>query len=127
MPDQEWPVVFSYTRTQALEDGTLIDASSAARALGFKLPVAVGDNLFNRYVIPPAGLEGEGQSLEGRLHDLLVLAMVAARKGLNQDRVLFDVQFVMRPGRREKVRCVIHVGPGDQGEPVITVCLPEDL
>ena len=127
MQDQDWPIIFSYSRKQALEDGVLVDASNAAQALGFKQPVAIGDNLFNRFVIPPAELEGEGQSIEGRLHDLLMLAMVAARKGLNQDRVLFDVLFVMRPGGREKVRCVIHVGPGDQGEPVITICLPEDL
>jgi len=127
MQDQDWPIIFSYSCAQAIQDGVLIDASSAAQALGFKLPVAVGDNLFNRFVIPPAGLEGEGQSLEGRLHDLLMLALVAARTGMNQDRVLFDVLFVMRSGKREKVRCVIHVGPGDQGEPVITICLPEDL
>lgn len=127
MPDQEWPVIFSYTRKQALEDGVLIDISAEAKAAGFKLPVAVGDTLYHRYVTPPGGLEGEGQSPEGRLHDLLMLAMTAARKSRRQDRVLFDAVFLMKPGKRENVRCVIHIGPGDQGEPVITICLPEDL
>ena len=61
------------------------------------------------------------------MHDLLTLAMVAARKGLDQDRVYFEVLFLMRPGRLEKVRCVLHVGPGDSAEPALTLCLPEDL
>jgi len=61
------------------------------------------------------------------MHDLLTLAMVAARKGLEQDRVYFVVLFLMQPGKLEKVRVVLHVGPGDQGEPVLTLCLPEDL
>ena len=127
MPDQDWPIIFSYTRKQALLDGVLIDVTADAKAAGFKIPVAIGDNLFHQYVTPPDGLDGEGQSLAGRMHDLLTLAMLAARKGLHQDRVQFFVLFLMKPGKRENVRCVIHVGPGDQGEPVITICLPEDL
>lgn len=127
MSDESWSIIFSYTRAQAIEDGVLIDVTAEAKVYGFKLPVAIGDNLFQQYVIPPSGLEGEGQSMEGRLHDLLTLSMVAARKGLSQDHVEFDVLFLMKPGQRATVRCVIHVGPGDTSAPVITICLPEDL
>ena len=127
MSDESWPIIFSYTRAQAIDDGVLIDVTTEAKVYGFKLPVAIGDNLFQQYVIPPSGLEGEGQSMEGRLHDLLTLSMVAARKGLSQDHVEFDVLFLMKPGQRATVRCVIHVGPGDTSAPVITICLPEDL
>lgn len=127
MYDESLPIIFSYTRAQAIEDGVLIDVTALAKAYGFKLPFVIGDNLFNRYVAPPPGLEGEGQSLKGRLHDLLTLADLSARKGPRQDQVEFEVLFLMQPGKREKVRCVLHVGPGDQGEPVLTLCLPEDL
>lgn len=126
MSDESWPIIFSYSRADALADGVLIDVTAEAKGYGFKLPFAIGDNLFS-YVTPPPGLEGEGQSLEGRLHDLMTLAALSARKGLQQDRVEFEVLFLMRPGKHEKVRCVLHVGPGDHGEPVLTLCLPEDL
>jgi len=119
MPFSNFTTIYSYTRAQALADGVLVDIT-AAREHGFKLKTAVTDNLFG-YVVPPDGLEGEGQSVEGRLHDLLTLAMIAARKGLNQYRVEFEVLFLMEPGRLEKVRVVLHVGPGDQGEAVLTL------
>ncbi|WP_243312301.1 DUF6573 family protein [Fundidesulfovibrio agrisoli] len=127
MPFSDSPIIFSYTRADALVDGVLIDLSPVAQTYGFKLPFAISDALYHGYVMPPEGLSGEGQSLEGRLHDLLTLAMVAARKSLGEDRVYFDIAFLMRPGKLEKVRVVLHVGPGDSGEAVLTLCLPEDL
>lgn len=126
MPFSDFPVIYSYTRAQALADGVLVDISAAAREHGFKLHTAITDNLLHGYVVPPEGLEGEGQSVEGRLHDLLSLAMIAARRGMNHNRVEFEVLFLMRPGSLEKVRVVLHVGPGDQGEPVLTLMLPCD-
>lgn len=127
MSDESWPIVFSYTRAQAIDDGVLIDVTAEAKGYVFKLPFAIGDKLYNRYVTPPPGLEGEGQSLSGRLHDLMTLAALSARKGLQPDQVVFEVLFLMKPGKHEKVRCVLHVSPGDHGEPVLTLCLPEDL
>ena len=66
--DDNWNVIFSYTRAQAISDGVLIDVTAQAREMGFKVPAAITDNLFHTYIEPPAGLEGEGQSVEGRLH-----------------------------------------------------------
>ncbi|GFK92803.1 hypothetical protein NNJEOMEG_00630 [Fundidesulfovibrio magnetotacticus] len=126
MPFSDFEIIYSYTRAQALDDGVLVDISAAAREYGFKLPTAVTDNLFHGHVVPPEGLEGEGQSVEGRLHDLLSLAMIAARRGMNHNRVEFEVLFLMRPGGREKVTVILHVGPGDQGEAVLTLMLPGD-
>lgn len=127
MPFSDFTLISTYSRAAALADGVLIDISVTAKSYGFKLPTAISDALYRGYVMPPEGLEAEGQSLEGRLHDLLTLAMVAARKSLGEDRVYFDIAFLMRPGKLEKVRVVLHVGPGDSGEAVLTLCLPEDL
>lgn len=128
MPDSSKPhIIFSYTRADALADGVLIDITPTAQTYGFKLPTAISDALYHGYVVPPEGLLGQGQSLEGRMHDLLTLAMIAARKGLEQDSVYLHVLFLMKPGKLEKVRVVLHVGPGDSAEPVLTLCLPEDL
>ena len=124
--DESWNVVYSYSRAQAIADGVLVDVTGEAKAIGFKLHTVVTDHLFHGYVEPPVGLDGEGQSVTGRLHDLMVLALFAARKAMNTDRVTFKVDFLMAPGRKETIEVVAHIGPGDHGEPVLTIMLPED-
>lgn len=120
-------LVFSYTRAQAIEDGVLIDVTADAKAHGFKAHTVVTDNLYHRYVEVPSGLDRSfGQSSSGRLHDLLTLAMFAARASKGTDRVYFKVDFLMEPGRTETVQVIAHIGPGDDGKPVLTIMLPED-
>ena len=125
--DNEWSVIYSYTRAQAIEDGVLIDVTEAARGVGFKVHTVVTATLFHGYVEPPTGLTGEGQSTAGRLHDLLFLVLCAARKNhAGADRAAVRAAFLMKPGRTETVDVIAHIGPGDQGEPVLTLMLPED-
>ena len=124
--DNDWNVIYSYSRAQAIADGVLVDITEQAKATGFKLPTVVTDNLYHQYIAPPAGLAGEGQSVTGRLHDLLTLALFAARSSKGTDRVYFKVSFLMGPGRSETVDIIAHIGPGDNAEPVLTIMLPED-
>jgi len=124
--NKDWNVIYSYSRAQAIEDGVLVDVTEQAKAIGFRLPTVVTATLYQGYVEPPAGLEGEGQSVTGRVHDLMVLALFAARRTINTDRVTFKVDFLMAPGRKETVEVIVHIGPGDEGEPVLTIMLPED-
>jgi hypothetical protein len=77
-------------------------------------------------MVSPTGLEGEGQSVEGRLQDLLFRTLVEANRHRGRDRVGFDVLFLMQSGKWEKVHVVAAIGPGDQGEPVMTIMLLED-
>ena len=123
--DDSWNLVYCYSRAQAILDGVLVDVTEQAKAIGFKLSTVVTDHLFHGYVEVPKGLEGEGQSVTGRLHDLMVLALFAARKAVNTDSVTFKVDFLMAPGRKETVEVVAHIGPGDHGEPVLTIMLPD--
>ena len=124
--DNNWNVIYSYTRAQAIEDGVLVDVTEQAKSSGFKVPVAITDHLFHAYVEAPAGLDAEGQSASGRLHDLLTLAMIAAKRTIHTDSVTFKVDFLMAPGRTETVQVIAHIGPGDTPEPVLTLMLPED-
>ena len=119
-------VIYSYSRAEAIADGVLVDVTEQAKATGFKLTTVVTENLYHHYIEPPAGLASEGQSVTGRLHDLLTLALFAAKRAVNSDRVYFKVSFLMSPGRLETVQVIAHIGPGDQGEPVLTIMLPED-
>ena len=125
--DKDWNLIYSYTRQQAIEDGVLIDVTDAAKGVGFKVHTVVTATLFHGYVEPPTGFEGEGQSTAGRLHDLLFLVLCAARKNhAGADRATVRVAFLMAPGKTETVDVIVHIGPGDQGEPVLTLMLPED-
>ncbi|WP_320172891.1 DUF6573 family protein [Maridesulfovibrio sp.] len=127
MSEDEFEVVYSYTRKQAIEDGVLVDVTEQAQETGFKVPVAITANLYHRYIEPPDGLEGEGQSTTGRLHDVLLLTFLAAKDRWDGSMVEIEPLFVMGEGPRfEKVKCWAVIGPGDSGEPVLTIMLPED-
>ena len=119
-------LIFSYSRAQAIADGVLVDVTTQAREAGFKLHTVVTDSLYSGYIVPPHGLEGEGQSVEGRLHDVLWMVLAAARKQPDCSRVETNVLFLMAPGRQEKVMIVAVVGPGDDGEAVLSIMLPGD-
>ena len=124
--DDNRNLIFSYTRAQAIEDGVLIDVTAQAKEAGFKIHTVVTDNLFHTYIAPPAGLEGEGQSVFGRLHDLFMVLRTAILGKSATDYLELDVLFLMAPVRRERVRIIAVVGPGDHGEPVMTIMLPGD-
>ena len=124
--DEDWNVVFEYSRAQAIEDGGLVDVTEQAKATGFKVHTVVTGTLYHGYIVPPAGLVPEGQSVAGRLHDVLTLALFAARASKGTDRVYFKVDFLMAPGKSETVDIIAHIGPGDSPAPVLTIMMPED-
>ena len=124
--DDNRNLIFSYTRAQAIEDGVLINVTAQAKETGFKIHTVVTDNLFHTYIAPPAGLEGEGQSVSGRLHDLFMVLRTAILGKSTTDYLELDVLFLMAPARHELARLVAVVGPGDEGEPVLTIMLPGD-
>jgi hypothetical protein len=142
-PDNPWgEPIFSYTRAQAIADGVLVDLTSATDdkgqrlcpQAGFKVAVAITRTAWAQTIEAggswrPDG-EGEvlelkgGQSLTGRLWDLLCMLRVASRKAANSDRVHFQVLVdVHGDGRRETVSLWALCGPGDDAQPVITIML----
>ncbi|WP_415713536.1 DUF6573 family protein [Maridesulfovibrio sp.] len=128
LDDSLFNVIFSYTRKQAIEDGNLIDVTEQAKETGFKVPVAVSLNLYERYVTLPKGLESEGQSVTGRLHDLFSMCLFAARDKQNESRISFQVLFLTKsqPRTLEEVEVVCQCGPDDDMKPCITLMLADD-
>jgi len=49
--------IYAYTRSQAIADGVLVDATEQTKAIGFKLHTVVTDHLFHGSVEVPEGLE----------------------------------------------------------------------
>ena len=125
-PFEDMPVIYSYTRAQAIEDGVLVDLTEWARETGFRIPVACTSAVWHGHIVPPAGTRKLGQSERGRAHDLLWLLFVAikAKKGTAQDQIRYRVLFLQALGRHEEVTLKAICGPGDHGEPVLTIMLP---
>ncbi len=125
-------VIYAYTRKQAIDDGVLVDISETAGEAGFRWPVAVTRTVWGKYIVPGNGLESLGQSMEGRLWDVLFVAAFAVRRSRRQSpqsAVGFKVDFLMMPATEpvtETVSLKIVCGPGDSAEPVLTVMLPEE-
>ncbi len=125
-------VIYSYTRAQAIDDGVLIDATEMARDAGFKWPLALTAAAWADCVAW-TDTDNERQVYQdqsGRLWDVLFMASFAVRTARNAIRQLqFGLQRIPRNGcSTESQRLVLKLilGPGDDGEPVITIMLPEE-
>jgi len=127
-PFEDTPVIFSYTRAQAIEDGVLVDLTAWAKETGFKVSVACTSTVWQGYVVPPRGTESLGQSERGRAHDLLWMLYVAIKASRNakRDQILYQVLFLQAPGKMEEVTLKAHFGPGDNGKPVVTIMQPDE-
>jgi len=138
-PFADMEVISSYSRAQAIEDGVLVELP-LAREVGFKFGVAVTVGVFavlapwaqgsKGDVSKPAEgqpLYGLGQSFDGRAWDLLTILLYEIRRGKGGARVDFAPLFLM-PGsahdRPVPVQFVAICGPGDEGEPTITISRP---
>jgi hypothetical protein len=112
-------LIHAYSRAQALEDGQLVDVTDNARQVGIKVPVAVTAAVFGLCIeVPPSRRRLE--DVGGRTHDIVWLLRCAIRRSGGGRRVDFVVSCSTRAGRRN-VRLKALCGPGDAGEPVITV------
>ena len=111
-----------YSRAQAIADGFLVDVSSVAAEAGLCLPVALTRAVWDLCVTVPRGTTCQDQS--GRLWDVVWMLYLAIRRSRG-DRLTYSL--LVRKGRRLYKRTLSAVcGPGDEGEPVITVMLPEE-
>jgi hypothetical protein len=121
------PVIFSYSRADAIADGVLIDVTDLAREAGFRWPIAVTAGLFSTYLDPPTDLIDEGQSFRGRLWDVLSVLLWTIATRPSTDTLLFNVLFILSPGLPPvPVKLKAVCGPDDSGAPCITVMLPDE-
>ncbi|HQJ90278.1 MAG TPA: hypothetical protein PLB70_06665 [Paludibacteraceae bacterium] len=121
----EFPLIFRYSRADALNDGVLVDVSEAAREVGIRYPVAVTAKVFHEYLVPSEKMEGFGQSLSGRLHDLLWMFRCKALK-TSSDLLYFEVLFLMPDGKIEQVKLKAICDGCDDGAPVITILMVDE-
>jgi uncharacterized protein DUF6573 len=119
-------IISRYTRADAIADGVLIDVTPTAREAGFKFPVALTAAVWEKCVAVPPGVECQDEA--GRLWD--VVFMLRCAIGRSQDGCQINYALHVRNDNRERMPPLVRLkavcGPGDRGEPVVTVMMPEE-
>lgn len=132
------PVIYAYTRADAIRDGELIDLAAFSfrpnltilEEAGIKIPTAITRAAYDRAIqeegreLPPC------QDLSGRMWDVCYMFALAAR-GSDKSEIRFKVVVWNWIGntqrtKHETVTLKAICGPGDTAEPVITIMLPEE-
>ena len=134
--------ICAYTRKQAIEDGVLVDimqdeqmSDIAKRHYKFpisctyiakrhyKFPISCTSSVFG---IMKKAVENSEYSNDyaGILHDMLWMSKVMKRQ-IDESTIIFRV-IIAGAGRQRNYDFKLQVGPGDQGEPVITIMMPDE-
>lgn len=121
-------VISSYSRAEAIEDGTLVDVSTVAREAGIKFPVALSRAVWEAYVKVPEGVKAQDEA--GRLWDVVWMFRMSIRKSNGSDLLRFKLYVRnhnrVSLNRNDLVELKAVCGPGDDPAPVVTIMLPEE-
>ena len=127
------PVIYSYTRSQAIEDGVLVDVSETAKDAGFKFPVAMTRAAWEDCVAWSTDDDKRHKTYQdepGRLWDVVYMLFFAIKcSHCDKPEMLFKLHRVPRNGRGRLPKEIVlksHIGPGDTPDPVITIMLPHE-
>lgn len=122
----ESPVVFTYSRKDALADGAQVDVSTMAKESGFTVPVFMTVGVFSTHVEVPEGVSGQDES--GRLWDVLNVLRWSIKK-LTSDSRFVEFQVLVRNSDSQKpeaVNLLAEIGAMDFDDPrpAITIAFP---
>ncbi len=125
------PVIYSYTRADALADGQQVDVTRTAREAGIRFPVFLTRAVFDAYVTVPPGVSGQDE--DGRLWDILWMVRFAivrakARRQADGPRIRALLYVRNTNGPAQLVTLAAECGPCDLDDPApaITVMLPDE-
>jgi len=136
-PFHDMPVIFSYTRAQAIADGVLVPLPLAPR-FGFKVPVVITSAGHGSAIAwderDPKACEIEAMReaavLQAALHAAKALTrrQAAGEEVERPDRIDFTVECLANDGTGRLIEVAFYmlIGPGDNAEPVGTIMLPDE-
>lgn len=122
--NDEFNLIYRYSRADAIRDGVLIDVTEAAKEAGLRYPTAITRAVWEHYVRVPEGVTAQDE--RGRLWDVVFMLRFAITRAPEGDVLLYTV-FVRNDDtapKAVKLKAICH--PGDEGEPVVTVMLPDE-
>lgn len=121
------PIVYAYSRAQAIADGVQVDVSETAKEAGIQFPVFLTRSVFDVYVTVPPGVTCQDEP--GRLWDLVWMLRFAIRKAKpGQARLPFALYVRIDNRAPLLVKLSAICGPLDidNPQPAITVMLPDE-
>lgn len=128
MKMEEWTLIHSYSRAEALADGVLVDVTKMAKEAGFVTHTVITQALHATISDVPGWAPGE--SYEGRLWDVLWVAFVMARGEAKRPTPSdhFDYRVEMSTGgSKDTLHLRAVCGRDDEGKPCMTIGYPEDF
>ena len=133
MNNEEFQVVYSYTRSQAIADGLQIEVTKTAAEAGICFPVFITRGVYDQYVAVPVDGRGQpltGQDEAGRLWDVVwMLRFAIIRSKPGDSRMIFALYVRnsdSHPARLVKLIATAGAVDIDDPRPAITVMLPEE-
>ena len=132
------PIVYSYTRSQAIADGFQVEVSKVAAEAGIRFPVFLTRAVYDSFVTVPLdgrGLPLAGQDEAGRLWDIVWMLRFAIRKAQRSQggpcgsHRLPVALYVRNDNQRARlIKLIATCGPLDidDPQPAITVMLPDE-
>jgi hypothetical protein len=117
---EDFTLIHSYSRKQAIDDGVLADVSAQAQETGILLPTVISDHL--HHVLEEIPAESRGQDYRGRLHDVLWMTFLKLKSfgSKKLDEIEFPVEVVVIIAGREHTLWIVVDGDG------LTIMYPED-
>jgi hypothetical protein len=121
------PVIYTYTRSQAIADGFQVEVSKVAREAGITYPVFLTRAVYDNYVTVPAGLTGQDEA--GRLWDIVWMTRFAVSKSQTGQTRLPVALYVRNDNQRARlIKLIATCGPLDidDPQPAITIMMPDE-
>lgn len=125
------PVLYAYTRAQALDDGMQVDANIGdlgdVTPQHFRMPVYMTAGVFSLMEQAVSNPRYHYQDYKGIWHDVCTMAVHAIRASRDSSDVSFKV-IIKGAGRKSYHTLCAQCGPVDLDDPrpCITIMLPED-
>lgn len=127
-PDPDFgPVVYAYTRKQAIADGQQIDVTLTAQKCGIRYPMFITRAVFDNLVAVPEGVTSHDESL--RLFNVVWgtrMAILRNRRGLERIRVVLHVHNGQRRAKRVQLVAVCSSFDIDDPRPAITLLMEHE-
>ena len=121
------PVIYAYTRSQAVAEGVQVEVTKTAQEAGIKFPMFLTRAVFDNYVAVPPDVTGQDEA--GRLWDLVWMARFAILRSHGHTDRLPVALYVRNDNHRAKLVKLIAVCSAldiDDPQPALTLMMPDE-
>ena len=121
------PVIYSYTRAQAVADGVQVDVTKTAQEAGITFPMFLTRAVWEAYVTVPPDVTGQDEA--GRLWDIVWMTRFGIiRSTPGRDRIPVALYVRNDNTRAKLVKLIATCSALDisDAQPAITVMMPDE-